>query len=383
MKFRTIKDLKLKDKKVLLRLDLNCDVVNGKIVESDRIKAHSETIKKLLQKKARVIVLAHQGSPGKKDCISLRQHSKILNKYLGKKLKFIPETMGKKSWTAISSMNSGEAILLENVRYLKDEFNPSTKSDFVNFFKEAGIDYYVNDSFSILHRNQTSIVSFPKIMRHAIGPVLLEELKNIKKLKSKMKNCLFVLGGVKSGDLIPLLRNKNILSTGKLSLLILIAKGYNLGKENELLKKELKLIPKIKKYLKNIEVPEDLAINSKGKREDLILEAFPKDFPVFDIGEKTIEMYKRKIANLGRSDAVFIKGAPGMFEHENFASGTKEILKAIANSKAFSVISGGSISDAIKIFKINKKKFGYVSLSGGSLVKYLAGEKLVGLEVLR
>jgi len=362
MTHHTIKSLgNIAGKKILLRVDLNSDAVNGKIVESPRIEAHSETIKFLQNKKAKIVILAHQGTPGKKDCLSLKQHAKLLNKYV--KIRFVPEVIGKKSWSAISSLKSGEALLLENVRYLKSELEPSANNDFVNFMKELEFDFYVNDAFSVCHRNQTSIVSFPKVFPSAIGLVLENELRNVEKLKSKIKNCLFILGGAKSKDLMPLLGKGAVLSTGKLSLLCLIAKGYNLGKENALLKKDFDLIPKIRN-LNHVKTPIDLAVNANGRRKELNLEGFPQNYPVWDIGKKTMQNYIHEIKNLKGNQAIFFKGAPGMFEFRNFSA-------------------GGSSSDAIKKFGINKKKFGYVSLSGGALVKYLAGEKLPGLEALK
>ena len=378
MTLKTLSDLNLKNKRVLLRVDLNCAVFNGKIIESDRIKAHSKTIKELVKKKAKVIVLAHQGQQEKEDFISLRQHSRILNKYV--KVKFVNEVIGKRSWAAISKLKNGEALLLENVRFLKDEFKPSLNNSFVNFMKEAGFDYYVNDAFSVSHRNQTSIVSFPKVFSSAVGPVFKKELENIEKLKSKIKNCLFILGGKKSEDIILLLKNKKILTGGELSLLSLISKGHNLGKENKILKKRFKLLPKIRKYSKNLINPIDLAVSVKGNRKVLNLKDFPQNYLVLDIGDKTIELYKKEIK---KAKAIFFKGAMGMFEDPRFSKGTREILKAISNSNSFSVIAGGQSSDALEKFKISKKKFGYVSLSGGALVKYIAGEKLVGLTALQ
>lgn len=376
MKFRSIKKLNLKDKVVLVRVDLNSDVVKGKVLESDRIKAHSETIKYLLNKGARVVILSHQGTPGEKDFTSLKKHSKFLNKYV--KVKFVKDIVGKKAIKAIKNLKSGNALLLENIRFHKAEFKPKGSNKLVRGLAHW-FDYYVNDAFSISHRNQTSVVSFPKVLPHAIGLVMEEELKQIKKLKSKLKNCLFILGGKKSKDVISLINNKNVLTTGKLSLLCLMAKGHNLGKENQLLKKDMSLIPKIKKNLRNIKTPVDLAINFGGRR-DLSVKQFPEKYPVWDIGKETIENYKKEIE---KAKAIFFKGSPGMFEHKGFELGTRELLKAVAESKAFSVIAGGQSSDAIKEFHINKKRFGYVSLSGGSLVKYLAGEKLVGLEALK
>lgn len=367
----------LSGKRILLRVDLNCNVFNGKIVESERIKAHSKTIGWFLKIKAKVVVIAHQGSMGKTDFISLKQHAKVLNKYV--KIKFVNSTIGKKALKEISKLKPGEAILLENTRFLKEEFTPSIKNKFVKTLGPL-FDYYINDAFSVSHRNHTSIVSFPKVLPHYAGPILSNELNNIRKLKSKMKNSLFILGGKKSEDLIPLLSNKRVLTGGKFSLLVLMAKGYKLGKEDRLMKKDRNLISKIKKHSKNIKAPVDLAISINGKRKVLNLDSFPQNYPVLDIGNNTIELYKKEIK---KAKAIFFKGALGMFEDKEFELGTKEILKAISKSKAFSVLSGGQTSDALKKFHINKKKFGYVSLSGGALVKYLAGEKLVGLEVLR
>ena len=247
MKFKTLDDLELKNKKVLLRVDLNSVFHKGKIVESDRIKAHAKTIKELLRKKAIVVILAHQSSPRKKYFFSLKKHSKLLNKYV--KVKFVNGIIGKKAINTINNLNSGQALLLENTRFLKEEFKPS-KNKFVKTMLKQGFDYYINDAFSVSHRNQTSIVSFPKFLPSAIGRVMEEELNNIQKLK--LRNCLFILGGKKTEDLIPLLKNKKILTGGYLSLLALIAKDHNLGRENKILKSQMKLIPKIKRYISRL-----------------------------------------------------------------------------------------------------------------------------------
>ncbi len=365
-----LNNLNLSGKRILLRIDINSAVFKGKVIESDRVKANVKTIKELVKKKCSVVLLAHQGSPGKKDFISLKQHSKILNKYI--KIKFVEDTIGKKAINAIKNLEKKEVLLLENVRFLKDEFNPSIKNKFVKNLKPF-FDYYINDAFSVSHRNQTSIVSFPKVLPFGIGKVMEEELKNIENLKSKIKNCLFILGGKKFKDLISLFNNKKILTGGILSHLVLISKGYNLGEENKFLKKELKFLPKIKKYSKNMKTPIDLAVSINGKRKVFDLKDFPQKYSVFDIGNKTIELYKKEIK---KSKVIFFKGALGMFEDEKFENGTKEILKAISNSKSFSVIAGGQSSDALKKFRLKKSKFSYVSLSGGALVYYISGKKL-------
>lgn len=376
MVLRKLSSLKLKNKSVLLRIDINSDMRNGKIVESDRIKEHSKTIKLLLKKKAKVVILAHQGSPGNRK--TLEKHYKLMKNYLGKNLKFVDDILGKRAVKAIRNLDHGQALLLENVRFLEEEFKPGKNNRLVMNLA-PWFDYYVNDAFSICHRNQTSIVGFPKVLPSAIGPVLQEELENSQKIKSKLKDCLFILGGAKSKDLIPLIKNKT-LSTGKLSLLVLMAYGYKLGKDDERMKEDKKLISQIKKNLKHIKGPVDLAINFNGERKEIDIEDLPVNHEIWDIGKDTIKEYKKEIK---KAEVIFFKGSPGLFQEKGFGLGTEEILKAIAKSKAFSVIAGGQSSDAIKMFNINRKKFNYVSLSGGALVSYLAGKKLPGLEALK
>jgi len=153
MKNLTLDKLDLSGKKVLLRIDINSAVFKRKVVESDKIKAHSKTIKELVKKNARIVVLAHQGRPRERNFISLKQHAKILNKYV--KIKFVDDVLGKKALNAIKKLKNKEVLLLENTRFLKEEFKPSTKNKFVKTFLDLEFDYYVNDAFSVSHRNQT------------------------------------------------------------------------------------------------------------------------------------------------------------------------------------------------------------------------------------
>ena len=376
MTIKSIKNINISGKRVLLRIDINSEIINGKVQNNPRFLEHSKTIKFLKGKKAKIIILAHQGNPGEKDFTSLRLHSKILNKYT--KVNFIDNIIGKKAINSIRKLKNGEALLLENVRFLKEEFNLSSNNMFVNIISKE-VDIFVQDAFSICHRNQTSIVLFPKVLPSYIGLVMENELKNIDKIKDKTKNALFILGGTKTKDLIPLLKNKRILSGGILSLLTLNVKGIKLGKEDELLKKELELINKIKPYLNNIITPIDFAVKVNGKRKELSLNELPTKYQILDIGKETINYYKQEI---NKSSAIFFKGAVGNTEDKGFELGTRELLKIISKSKKFSLIAGGSSATTIDRFKINKKGFSYISLSGGALVHYLAGEKLPGLDAL-
>ncbi|MBW6442551.1 phosphoglycerate kinase [Patescibacteria group bacterium] len=381
----------IKNKFVLLRTDLNSDVLNKKVILSERIKQSAETINFLKKRGAKVVILAHQGRAGKTDFLSLKQHHKYLTRYV--KIKFMPDIDigGKKSIKAIEKLKPNEAILLENIRFIEDEFIPEKKEN--KILKIASkMDIYVNDAFSNSHREHTSMLIpryFPKIKSYA-GFILEREVESLKKIK--LRNCLYLLGGAKPEDNIKLLNpsNKNkVLTGGLFGQLCIIANGKDLGAQNDYLKKtisdyeknlnELKKILKDKFLQEKIKTPLDFAVKKEGKRKELILGLFPSKEEIFDIGEKTI---KRYVSEIKKAKAIYMKGPFGFCSEKEFSKGTHEILKAISNSKGFSVIGGGHLSDAIKSSKIPQKKFGHISLSGGALLRYLNGEKLPGLEVL-
>ncbi|MBU3913828.1 MAG: phosphoglycerate kinase [Nanoarchaeota archaeon] len=383
---KTISDVEFKNKTVLLRSDLNSDIINMQVIESKRIKPASETIRFLQKKGAKVVVIAHQGNPGKSDFVSLKEHSKLINRYV--KIKFVSDTVGEKSRKEIKNLKPGQAILLENIRFEKDEFNPKNKQNKILKFFLPLIDIYVNDAFSVCHRKHTSIVSFPRYKPSCAGIVLEKEITALKKIS--IKNCLYILGGAKPGDNLKLLKNKNkILTGGIFGQMCIEAKGASFGENNEQVNKKMAkdyslVLSKIKKLKnKNIITPIDYAVEVSGKRVELGLEKFPTKYVIYDIGEKTIRKYKEQIR---RAKSVYMKGPVGFAGKKQFAKGTFEILKTIASQtskgKLFSLIGGGHLSDAIARSKIPISRFSHISLSGGALLSYVAGEKLPGLEAL-
>lgn len=382
MKVKTLRDFDLNEKKVLLRVDLNCDVEGKKIIPSERIKEASKTIKFLKNKKARVVVISHQGNPGKKDFISLIQHAKFLNKFV--KVKFVNDVCGERAVSKIKKLKSGEVLVLENVRKVKDEFKPSKKNNILLKNLAPLFDIYVNDAFSVSHRNHTSVTGFAKEISGCIGLLVEDELKALEKIK--LRNCLYVLGGAKPESNMKLLGKNKVLATGLFDQLCHISFGRNLGYQNKVLM-EIGLFNegfektkrKLKRKLKNVLVSVDLAIDRNGKREEHPLKNFPMDYRIKDIGERTISKY---IWEIKKAKAVYMKGPVGIAIEKNFSKGTVELLKAISNCRGFTIIGGGYLNDMIKKYKISKKKFNHVSLSGGALSNYLAGEKLPGLKVL-
>ena len=375
-RFKTLDDFDLKDKKVLVRIDLNSPVVNGKIQMNERIRQHALTLKELSEKEAKVVVLAHQGRPGKKDYTeSMEEHAKLLSQIV--KVNYVDDLIGEETISKIKNLKSGDIILLKNVRSDEDDFRPSENNKMVKALSPY-FDLFVSDAFSVAHRNQTSVVSFAKVLPSCIGRVMERELSALNNLKKGKMLC--ILGGAKPEDYIPILDSaEKILSGGIFGLLCLKAKGYNLGKEDGILKEKEKVTQEIKKFIEKIETPMDIAINYNGRRE-ISVEELPVNNEILDIGEKTIEKYLEEIE---KAETVFMKGPLGKFEEENFAKGSVEVLRAIANSNCFSLIGGGHLTHVIESFSLEKDKFSHISLSGGALLKFLAGEELPGLEVLK
>jgi phosphoglycerate kinase len=380
---KTLKDFDFKNKVVLLRTDINSDLVDGKLVESERIKPASETISYLINQEAKVIVVSHQGNPGKSDFSSLKKHAEFLNEYV--QINFIPDVLGKKSDKAISNLKPGQAILLDNIRLEDDEFHPEKESNRIVSFFLPRIDIYVNDAFSVCHRAHTSIVSFPKFKPSCAGLVLEREVSALKSID--IKDSIYILGGAKPEENIKLLRpGKKIIAGGIFGQLCLIAKGYDLGDKNEQVNRSLvkdydKVVDQLKNKLKTIKVsvPIDYAVDVNETREEFDLEEFPTNYIIYDIGKKTQKIFIKEIS---KAKAVYMKGPLGFSSKPEFSEGTFNILKTIASSKLFSLIGGGHLSDAIRDSKIPQSSFSHISLSGGALLDYVAGEKLVGLEAL-
>ena len=360
---------------------MNSDVVNGRVLMSERIKESAESIKLMKNKGAKIVIIAHQGRPGEKDFTSLKQHAKCLNRFV--KIKFIDDIIGRKAEKAIRELKPGEVILLDNIRKLKDEFDME-ENPFVTKLSEW-CEIYVNDAFSVCHRAQASVVSFPKYMKSFAGPLLEREVNALKKIN--LNDCLYILAGAKPDDNIMLLRKNKVLACGLFGQMCLVSLGKDLGAQNSYLKKNisdydssLKNLKTKLKLMKNlVETPVDFAVKVNGKRKEFSLNEFPVKYEIYDIGKKTQEIYVEEIM---KAKSIYMKGPAGFYSDTKFFNGTYALLKAISKSNAFSLLGGGQLSDAIAKSKIPKRKFGYISLSGGALLQYLAGQKLPGLVAL-
>jgi phosphoglycerate kinase len=400
MKYLTLDDVEVKDKVVLVRVDFNSpvDPETKKVIGDARIRAHGKTtIQELAEKSAKTVILAHQGRKGSQDFIPLKQHAAILNKVLGKSVKYVAEVFGEKAIKVIRNLKKGDILVLENVRMYDAETKKGTpeehaKTEFVKTLAPLA-DLFVNDAFAAAHRAHVSIIGFTTVIKSVAGRIMERELTSLSKvLERPEKPCIFILGGAKADDSLEISRyvlQNNIadfiLTGGVVGHVFLVARGYNLGKPNMnfLVKKELMdLVPGIRELMREfpgkIKIPLDVALEANGKRREIAIGELPTDYPIFDVGAKTIEVYA-KLEKTAKS--IVVSGPMGVYEKQAFLSGTKNIFENVANSGAFSLAGGGHTVAALQQFGLTHK-ISYVSTAGGALIEFLMGKKLPGVESL-
>jgi len=398
--FNTLDDFNLLKKTVLLRVDFNMplDKNSYEILDTTRIKLVLPTLEELINKNAKIVILAHQGRKGSWDFISLEKHAKVLKKLLKKSVKFVDDIHDYKAKNAIENLDYGEVLLLDNVRKIPYEIEKKSslehsKTEFVQSLYPLA-DFFVNDAFAAAHRAQCSLIGFTEVLPSCAGRLMEKELTTLEKIvKNPDKPCIFLFGGAKYSDTIVtierILINKiadKVILTGLPAHAFLKAIGYNLGEKNEsmLLKEgkseQFREIKKVySKFKSNIYLPKDFAISKNDIRKEISLNELPSEYNLFDIGEKTIGEIK-DILKTGKT--VFLSGPCGVFENEKFKKGTKEILNFVAFSGSFSIVGGGHTIAAVEQYSISDK-ISHISSGGGSLEKFMMGEKLAVVEALK
>lgn len=396
-KYFDIYDFDLSKKVVGMRVDLNSPIKNGKIVNNPRIEAHSKSIKKIVSMGAKLVVLAHQGKVGSSNCVSLEEHRLLIERRTGLKGKLMTFISLPKVRKEIKNLKKNEFIILENVRFLKDEFKPRVKKNKIRNLEKL-FNYYILDAFSVCHREQASIIGFNGII-NIVGPVFKEELNNLRELHHFHKPVTYILAGNKIKELLDLIEANidkkhvdNFLLCGIIGEIFSHLKGKYLGRKvNYFIKKGyLKYFDRIKKLLeknpKKFFCPQDFAVKSMNKRLEIALTSEPKNKKILDkriikdIGEKTILNYCEIIS---KSKTIFMKGTPGDFENHFFNKGTKRIIEAIEKTNPYICFGGGHTSLAVSKYFVNKKKINYMSLSGGALLEFLSHRKLFGTESVK
>ncbi len=381
-----------KDKKVLLRVDLNVPMKNGSITESSRIEKIIPTIKMLIEKKAKIIILSHIGRPNGKvvEEMSLEPISKKLSSILNKEVLFNKKTINNINVYDINKIQSGSLLMLENIR-----FNEGEEVNDIQFSKKLSSlgDMYVNDAFSCSHRSHSSIEGITKHIPSYFGLQITQEIQALKKITSEIKKPVtLIIGGSKISTKINIINHlakkfNNIIIVGGMANTMLKHMGSNVGKsicENdcESLVKEILNISK--KFNCKITCPLDAVVskNIEGKGENKNIRDVNDDEMILDIGPKSISMIKKIIND---SNTILWNGPAGYFENPNFQNGTKEIVEIISqktiDDRIFSVAGGGETVAAIKKFK-RLDSFTFVSTAGGAFLEYLEGKNLPGIKAL-
>lgn len=389
----TLDDVEYEGKSILIRIDINAPIVNSTILDTTRFENHVPTLKELDDTK--LVILAHQSRPGKKDFTTLESHAAVLSRLLGKKVEYRDEIFSRCVIERIRKMNRGEVLLLENVRFYSEEqlkrgAEEHAKSLIVTKLRPF-FDLFVNDAFSASHRAHASLTGFPPIMPAVVGRLVEKEIAALSRaLKSEGKK-IFILGGAKIGDSVRVMKNvltkdvaEKVALTGVVANYFLMLDGKDIGSINRRVVEEGKegindedVLKLFREHREKIILPVDVGVEAGRKREDISLDEL-KEGKIMDIGVNTISMLTDEIPNY---DVAVINGPAGIFEDERFTLGTFEVLKAVAKA-GYSIVGGGHIATAARMIGVDKK-MSHVSTGGGACIRFLSGEKLVALEVIR
>ena len=400
MEFNTLDDMIFEEKTVFLRVDFNMplDKKTLKILDTTRMQRVLPTINELLEKQAKIVLIAHQGRQGSWDFIPLQEHASALSSLLGKPVRFIDDIFGEKAQHAITSLQPGDIILLDNVRSLPYETDKKTpeehaKTPFIQTLYPLA-DVFINDAFAAAHRSQCSLVGFTPVLPSCAGRLMEREVETLSKvIQDPEKPCVFLFGGAKFSDMILTIERilqhntaDRILLTGLPANAFLKADGYDLGeKNNSMLNTEgsMEQFDDMQHLLTDYEgainLPSDFAIEDDGNRNEIALTKLPCDQPLYDIGSQTIKEYT---SILSQAKTIFLSGPCGVFENPLFMKGTKEIFEFVAQSDAFSIVGGGHTVAAVTKLHL-ENQISHISTGGGALEKFMMGEKLPVIEALK
>ena len=385
-------NLVLKGKKVIVRVDLNVPMENGSITEVSRIVKILPTLKLLIRKKAKIIILSHIGRPKGKVVkeMSLEPISKKLSDILNIEILFNKNEITEKTFIEINKIPDGSIMMMENIRFYKEE--EENEEFFSKKISNLG-DVYVNDAFSCSHRAHSSIEGIAKYIPSYCGLQFSEEINALSKITSKItRPVTCIIGGSKISTKIKIISNlikdfDNIIIVGGMGNALLKNTGINIGKSvcddgyKDLVEEILK---KSKDHNCQIYYPLDVVVSKTLDGNGTIKEIneISDDEMILDIGPKTITSIRNVI---NESNTVLWNGPAGYFENPNFANGTKEILEIIANKKSkdkIYAVAGGGETVAV-INKFNKlDSFDFVSTAGGAFLEYLEGKELPGIKAL-
>lgn len=388
---KTVRDLDVAGKKVLVRVDFNVPLNDkGEITDDTRITASLPTIQYLLEQKAAVILMAHLGRPkGQvKPELSLAPVAKHLGKLLGKKILFAPDCVGEAAQAAASKLKPGHILLLENLRFHKEE----EKNDMEFAEKLASLaDLYVNDGFGVSHRAHASVEGVTHFLPAAAGFLLEKEIQYVgQAVTNPLHPFVAIIGGAKVSDKIGVISNlldkvDTLLIGGGMANTFLAAQGYKMGKslvEEDKLDLAKELLAKAKKNKVNMLLPTDLVMAAEfapdAEHVTEKVKNLNQAYMALDIGAETSKAYAEALAD---AKMIVWNGPMGVFEMDAFCKGTEAVAKAVAKSRATSIVGGGDSVAAIEKLGL-AKRITHISTGGGASLEYLEGKVLPGVAAL-
>ena len=393
MGIKTLSDLTLQNKRVLLRCDLNVPIKDGVITDDGRIIASLGTMRKLLDAKCSIIVVAHLGRPKGEPSIdlSLAPIAKRLGELLNTEVEFSGEITGQIN--RAHSLKAGQILMLENIRFISAETSKDEQERNL-LAKELSTyaDVYVGDGFGAVHRKHASVYELAKLMPHAAGDLISSEVAVLEKLTVNPERPYgVVLGGAKVSDKIGVISNLlnkvNVIAIGGgMVFTFLAAQNKQIGKSLV----EIDLIPTVKELINRAEqlgvkliLPTDIVVAkefSESSQPTIVsVDEIPDDQMGLDIGPESAKQFAQEIV---KCKTVFWNGPMGVFEFPNFANGTKIVAQSLTQVQGISVVGGGDSAAAVRKLGFEDSQFGYISTGGGASLEYLEGKELPGLVAL-
>ncbi len=389
-----LQSISFDNKRVLVRVDFNVPLSNGEVTDNSRIMASVPTIQTIIKNGGRVVLMSHLGRPkGVTPELSLKHIKAEVEALLGKSISFVSDCIGKEAEEASMALNSGEVLLLENLRFYEEETNGDKK--FAESLAKCG-DFYVNDAFGTAHRAHASTAVIAAFFdgKCAFGHVMNAEIENVNKvLNSKAKPVTAIVGGAKVSSKISIIENlipklDNLIIAGGMAYTFVKAQGGKIGKslvEDDFLETALQILEKAEQQGCSVYLPVD-SINAAEFADGVsttvtAIDAIPDNEMGLDVGQKTIDALASVIE---ASKVILWNGPMGVFEFKTFESGTKKMAQLIADATAhgaFSLIGGGDSVAAVKKFG-QEDNVSYVSTGGGAMLEYLEGKELPGIKAV-
>ncbi len=387
----TIRDIEVSGKRVLVRVDFNVPLDKKRAITDDsRIQAALPTIRYLIDRGARVILISHLGRPEGKvvDKLRLNVVAQCLSQILGQPVGMTTDCIGAEVENLVTSLQSGDVLLLENLRFHPDEETASTS--FAQALARLA-EVFVNDAFGTSHRAHASIVGITNYLPAVAGLLLEKEVETLNHiLQNPVHPFAALLGGAKISDKLGMLENiigkaDYLLIGGAMTATFLKAKSYEVGQsliEVEMLDTTVRLMERAARKGVRLLLPVDVVVadelSTKAKAEVVSIENIPKNKQIVDIGPQTIRDFRRE---LRECQTVFWNGPMGIYEIARFANGTKAMVRLLASLNATTVIGGGSTADITVQMKL-AGKMTFISSGGGASLRFLGGETLPGVEAL-